>query len=70
MVQSAQRNKKKDLLMKFIGLSLTLCIALAASANENDMKHRPKSFPVAGGRAVFVDFTEANYEITYDLNQK
>ena len=56
--------------MKFIGLSLTLCIALAASANENDMKHRPKSFPVAGGRAVFVDFTEANYEITYDLNQK
>ena len=56
--------------MKFIGLALTLCISLMASANENDLKHRPKSFSVSGGKAVFVDFTEANYEIIYDLNQK
>lgn len=54
--------------MKF--LMLMLFIMSAAMASENDSTHRPKSFAVNGGKAVFVDFTEATYFITYDLNQK
>jgi hypothetical protein len=42
----------------------------AALANSNDLSHRPKSFSASGGKAVFVDFTEATYKITYDLTQK
>ena len=41
-----------------------------AVASENDLKHLPKSFPVPGGMAVFLDFTEANYEITYQYAEK
>jgi len=50
--------------------SLFLGLSTQAHASENDSTHRPKSFPVSGGRAVFVDFTEAHYQITYDLPQK
>ena len=54
--------------MKFlIGLFL---LASTAMATENDNLHRPKSFAVSGGKAVFADFTDATYNITYDLNQK
>lgn len=54
--------------MKF--LALTALIASSAFANSNDLAHRPKSFSTAQGKAVFVDFKEANYTITYDLNKK
>ncbi len=42
----------------------------AVFANSNDLIHRPKSFPVTGGQAVFVDFSEAVYKITYDATTK
>lgn len=51
----------------FILLSL---VASLAFASENDQVHRPNSFPVASGKAVFADFTEANYTITYDVTKK
>jgi hypothetical protein len=41
-----------------------------AFASDNDVTHRPKSFDVPGGKAVFADFSEATYNITYDLLQK
>jgi hypothetical protein len=41
-----------------------------AMATENDNLHRPKSFSVNGGKAVFADFTDATYSITYDLTKK
>ena len=56
--------------MKILLIALGLSFANLAHANENDLKHRPKAIKTTSGNAVFVDFTEANYEITYDLNQK
>ena len=54
--------------MKFlIALSLFASVAMAS---DNDKIHRPKSFSANGGKAVFADFSEANYQITYDLTQK
>lgn len=32
----------------------------------HDLAHRPKSFSTSTGPAVFADFTEAHYQITYD----
>jgi len=54
--------------MKFflIGL-LASSFALASS---NDLTHRPKSFSTSNGKAVFADFTEAVYKITYDVTEK
>lgn len=54
--------------MKWI-LALGLLTSVAF-ASDNDKLHRPKSFNANGGKAVFADFSEANYYITYDLNQK
>ena len=48
---------------------LTLLTSLAF-ATENDFSHMPKSFAVSGGKAVFADFSQANYSINYDLNAK
>jgi hypothetical protein len=48
-----------------IALSLFASLAMA---NENDRTHTPRSFAVSGGKAVFADFSEAVYNITYDLN--
>jgi len=54
--------------MKYlIVLSLFASFAMAGG---NDKLHTPKSFSVSGGKAVFADFTEANYSITYDVTQK
>ena len=50
-----------------IALSLFASLAMAT---DNDKSHTPKSFSVTAGRAVFADFTEAVYNITYDLNAK
>jgi aminopeptidase N len=49
-----------------------VCMLLVsgAMATENDLSHRPKSFTFQNSKAVFVDFTEAHYDITYNLNQK
>lgn len=48
-------------------LSLLMSFAMAS---ENDKLHLPKSFSLQGGKAVFADFSEAEYSITYDLNSK
>ena len=50
--------------MKFALLGLMLAGSVFAS---NDLTHMPKSFNTAKGKAVFVDFSEATYEITYDI---
>jgi hypothetical protein len=47
-----------------------MMFATLAMAGENDKLHTPKSFNVSGGKAVFADFSEATYHITYDLGQK
>jgi len=51
-------------------LLASLMFASLAMAGENDKLHTPKSFNVSGGKAVFADFTEATYNINYDLNLK
>lgn len=51
--------------MKFL-IAFTLLTSLAL-ATENDKRHTPKSFSVGTGQAVFADFTEAVYNITYDV---
>ena len=48
-------------------LSLLLSFAVAS---ENDKLHLPKSFALQGAKAVFADFSEADYTITYDLSSK
>lgn len=48
-----------------VGLLLTT-FALA----NNDLTHRPKSFSTRYGKAAFVDFQEANYDITYDITAR
>lgn len=50
-------------------IALTLLTSLAY-AGQNDKAHTPKSFAVNGGKAVFADFSEANYTITYDVTKK
>jgi hypothetical protein len=54
--------------MKF--LFTCLFFAGTALANRNDLIHRPRSFSTPVGRAVFVDFETADYEISYDANLK
>lgn len=43
---------------------------LAAFASNNDITHRPPGFSYQSSRAVFVDFEEAVYDITFDIAQK
>lgn len=47
-----------------------LMFASLAIAGENDKLHTPKSFNANGGKAVFADFSEATYHITYDVAKK
>ena len=56
-------------------MKLVTAISLAAAvgsalANSNDLSHRPPSFTTPAGKAVFVDFTSADYDITYDVKKK
>ena len=55
--------------MKFFLLGLLLLSGLAM-AQKNDLAHRPKSFATSKGRAVFVDFITAHYDITYNAQTK
>ncbi len=48
---------------------LAALVSTAALASDNDLRHRPKSFSTPAGKAVFVDFHEANYNITYDITK-
>lgn len=50
--------------MKIVFLGMLLSGLAFAS---NDLSHRPNSFLTRDGKAVFVDFTEANYTINYDV---
>lgn len=54
--------------MKFFLFSFLL--TSFAFARSNDLVHRPKAFSTANGRAVFADFTQATYHITYDSLNK
>lgn len=51
---------------------LLLCLFLSsfALAQKNDLTHRPRSFSIPKGKAVFVDFLTADYEITYSSQNK
>lgn len=54
--------------MKTLITGLLLTTSVIAS---NDLAHRPRSFNSSlQGKAVFVDFTEATYNITYDIGNK
>lgn len=54
----------------FMKMLLTGLLLTATALASNDLAHRPRSFNVPKGKAVFVDFQEATYDITYDLNNK
>lgn len=44
-----------------------LLVLFSSISFAQEIFNRPKSFNYQGSQAVFVDFTEANYHITYDL---
>lgn len=54
--------------MKFCLLGLLL--SGVCLAEKNDLVHRPKSFSVSEGKAVFVDFLTADYAISYQRESK
>lgn len=54
--------------MKYFLLGLLL--SGYALAQKNDLSHRPKSFTTSAGKAVFVDFISADYDITYNAEKK
>lgn len=54
--------------MKFFIILLTFLSV--AMAGVNDKAHLPKSFNVPGGKAIFADFSDATYIISYNLTQK
>ena len=58
--------------MRFIILALLTLSAMTsvARASDQDLKHLPKAFTYRDSKAVFADFEEALYEITYDLGNK
>jgi len=47
-----------------------LLLALFSVTAQANMHLAPPDFDVSSGRAVFVDFSKANYKITYDLAKK
>jgi hypothetical protein len=51
-------------------LLLLMLISISAYATDNDITHRPKSFSYLDAKAVFVDFDEAIYDITFDIAKK
>lgn len=53
--------------MKLTFLFATLLVATSATAS---IDQAPPSFTYGDGEAVFVDFTQANYKITYDFAAK
>lgn len=53
--------------MRIFITGLLLTVSALAS---NDLAHRPRSFSSSVGKAVFVDFTEATYDISYDVSGK
>ena len=52
--------------MRFI----LLLVLLSSVSFAQEMFNRPKSFNFQNSQAVFVDFIEANYHITYDLTNR
>ncbi len=48
-------------------LASLLFAGAAHGARLNDAPNAPRPFPYGGGQAVFVDFTSATYDITYDV---
>ena len=51
-------------------VSLLFFISLTVLGQTKDVERLPKSFTVSHGKAVFVDFISADYEINYDLTEK
>lgn len=49
---------------------LGLILVGSVFANSNDLTHRPKSFSIPAGKAVFVDFSEAHYSVEYDITNR
>ena len=51
-------------------LLLALFLTSTAASAHNDMDRAPEDFSTPAGKHVFVDFTKATYEITYDATAK
>lgn len=51
-------------------LMFGLLLSASAIAGSNDLAHRPRAFSTPQGKAVFVDFSSATYNITYDISSK
>lgn len=49
---------------------LGIILSGLALAQKNDLSHRFQSFSTADGKAVFVDFISADYDITYDASNR
>ncbi len=49
---------------------LFFALTSLVQATENDRLHLPKAFASKGSKAVFADFNEATYTITYDLSAR
>jgi hypothetical protein len=56
-------------MMKLV-TAISLVFVGSALANSNDLSHRPPSFNTPSGKVVFVDFTSADYSITYNVQKK
>jgi hypothetical protein len=54
--------------MKYLILGFLL--TGTALAQRNDLSHRPRSFSTPAGKAVFVDFINADYAINYNVREK
>ena len=48
----------------------TFSFTILETHAKTDLEKLPPAFETRSGRAVFADFTNAHYEITYDMNKK
>ncbi len=52
--------------MRLATLMIPLCLSISALAGSLDLTRAPQPFAYGGGQAVYVDFTEASYDVSYD----
>ncbi|MDZ4677458.1 MAG: hypothetical protein SGI74_08105 [Oligoflexia bacterium] len=55
---------------KFFTTGLLFVFLLSINAFANGIENAPPAFSINGGKAIYVDFKDAKYEIVYDLKNK